>query len=124
MSGIKRGKKGQSAGVLPTDHFSNQKIGPEAIRHMKSQVQEWTKLIVNRCDHLGNYVNTLESLNDRLESRTDRSLALSEVRLLFYIYNPHIIDYCFSRDFRKFLNHQDWCPCLETIKWFLEGGVG
>ena len=80
MSGNIRGKKGSSGSVCRTDSCAGQKIGPEAVRHMKNQVQEWAKLIVNRCDHLGNYVNTLEGLNDRLESRTDRSLALSEVK--------------------------------------------
>ena len=61
------------------DAQSNQKIGPASINHIKGQVREWTGLILNRCDHLGNYVNTLEKLNERLEARTDRSLALSEV---------------------------------------------
>ena len=59
--------------------LSDERIGPEAIGQMQAEVNEWTNSIQKRFSHLGNYVNTLESMNTRLEARTDRSLALAEV---------------------------------------------
>ena len=63
-----------------------EKIGPETLQQMKSQVHDWTNSIHDRCDHLCNYIGTLEGLNSRLEGRTDRSLALAEVIYLFLCY--------------------------------------
>ena len=55
------------------------KIGHEAIERMRADVHEWTNSVQGRFNDLSSYVNTLESMNTRLEARTDRSLALAEV---------------------------------------------
>ena len=54
-------------------------LGEAYLAQMSTEVADWTGSAAKRYASLAKYTVTLEDMNRRLESRTDRSLKLAEV---------------------------------------------
>ena len=56
-------------------------LGSALLQTMSAEVSDWNNQISTRYAHLAEYVDSLEKLNDKLEIRVDRSLAMAQGRV-------------------------------------------
>ena len=99
MSGKRAGKKIAKIRALPNVRGTNNSGGPmnnesrpninetsspplgsELLQTMATEVTDWSAQVSARYARLAEYADSLEQLNEKLEGRVDRSLAMAQVR--------------------------------------------